>query len=142
LFLCGDVQVNKEGQDHSVSAMSLKLGSPESMAFILQYRRFVGSLLRSTRGDNVILMLLIVMTVFAPDRGRQSSIGSVSRIQEEYANVMREYVNARYRSDPLMIARILQRLTDIRDLNEKHTSMLMNMKVDDLEPLIIEIFDL
>lgn len=125
-----------------MSAMSLKLGSPESMAFLLQYRRFVGSLLRATRGDNVILMLLIVLTVFAPDRGRASSIGSVSRIQEEYANVLREYVCARYRSDPLMIARILQRLTDIRDLNEKHTSMLMNMKVDDLEPLIIEIFDL
>lgn len=135
-------QVSKEGRSHQVSAMSLNLGSPDSMLFIQQYRLFVGSLLRSTRQDNIALMLLIVMTVFSPDRARPASVPLVSRIQEEYANVLHEYVSVRYAREPMMLARLLQRLTDIRDLNEKHTSMLMNMKVDELEPLIVEIFDL
>ena len=122
--------------------MSFKLSSPESTVFIQNYQRFVKSLLRSTRADNVSLMLLIVMAVFSPDRVELGSIGKVSHIQEEYANVLREYVTLRYPSDALMLARILHILTDIRDLNEKHAAMLMHMNVEHLEPLIVEIFDL
>jgi len=135
-------QVNKEGRDHQVSAESLNLGSPDSHRFIQQYRMFVTALLRLTRRDNVLLMLLIVMTTFSPDRVRPSSIPVVAHIQEEYAAVMREYVTVHYPSEPLMLPRLLQRLCDIRDLNEKHISMLLNMKLDELETLIIEIFDL
>lgn len=136
------LQVNKEGKDHQVSAASLNLGSPDSQRFIQQYRSFVVKLLRSTRGDNVLLMLLIVLTTFSPDRVRPSVIPVVAHIQELYAAVLREYVALRYQSQPLMLPSLLQRLCDIRDLNEKHTSMLLNMKLDDLEPLIIEIFDI
>jgi len=125
-----------------VSAASLKLGSPDSQRFIQQYRLFVTALLRSTRRDNVLLMLLIVMTVFSADRVRPSSIPVVARIQEEYAGVLREYLAVHYPSEPLMLPRLLQQLCNIRDLNEKHTLMLLNMKLDELEPLIIEIFDL
>jgi len=102
----------------------------------------VTSLLRSTRRDNVLLMLLIVMTVFSADRVRPCSIPVVAGIQEEYAAVLREYVVLRYPGEPLMLPQLLQRLCDIRDLNERHTLMLLNMKLDQLEPLIIEIFDL
>ena len=125
-----------------MSAVSLNLGSPDSRRFIEQYQLFVTSLLRSTRCDNVLLMLLIVMTTFSPDRVRTSAIPMVARIQEEYAGVMREYVAVRYPSEPLMLPRVMQRLCDLRDLNEKHTMMLLNMNLDELEPLIIEIFDL
>jgi len=134
--------VHKEGKDHHVSAESLKLGSADSQQFIEQYRLFVTSLLRSTRRDNVLLMLLIVMTVFSADRVRPCSIPVVAGIQEEYAAVLREYVVLRYPGEPLMLPQLLQRLCDIRDLNERHTLMLLNMKLDQLEPLIIEIFDL
>lgn len=135
-------QVNKEGRDHQVSAMSFSLGSPDSQRFIQQYQLFVRALLRSTRRDNVLLMLLIVMTVFSPDRVRPATIPSITHIQEEYAGVLREYLAVRYPSESLMLPHLLQRLCDIRDLNEKHTSMLLNMKLDELEPLIAEIFDL
>ena len=136
------LQVNKDGQDHQVSAASFNMGSPDSQLFIQQYQLFVKALLRSTRCDNVLLMLLIVMTTFSPDRVRPSSIAVVAEIQEEYGTVLREYVAMRYPSEPLMLAHLLQQLCDVRDLNEKHTMMLLNMKLEDLEPLIIEIFDL
>lgn len=125
-----------------MSAKSFVTGSPDSQCFIEQYQLFVKALLRSTRRDNVLIMLLIVMTVFSPDRVRPSCISVVSQIQEEYAGVLRDYVTLRYPSEPLMLARLLQRLCDIRDLNERHITMLLNMKLDNLEPLIIEIFDL
>lgn len=122
--------------------MSFQLGSPESMSFIQQYQRFVGSLVKSMRNDNVILMLLITMTIFSPDRAKTDSIPIVSKAQEDYANVLQEYIRVKYPNESLMLPRLLQLLTDIRELNEKHTSMLMNMQVDELEPLIVEIFDL
>jgi len=136
------LQVNKDGKDHHVSAVSLNFGSPDSQKFIEQYRLFVTSLLRSTRHDNVLLMLMIVMTVFSADRVRPLTIPVVAAIQEEYAAVLREYLAVCYPSEPLMLPRLLQRLCDIRELNEKHTTMLLNLKLDELEPLIIEIFDL
>jgi len=136
------LQVNKGGQDHQVSATSLNLASQDSQRFIQQYRLFVMTLLRVTHCDNMLLMLLIVMTVFSPDRVRPCSISVVAHIQEEYAAALREYITVRYPSEPLMLAHLLQHLCSIRDLNEKHTLMLLNMKLDELEPLIIEIFDL
>ena len=122
-----------------VSAASLAHGSPQSMTFILQYQSFVRTLLASTRHDNVVLMLLIVMTLLSPDR---ASDPRVSAAQERYASVLQRYVALAYPDQPLMLARVVQRLADIRDMNEKHTALLMNVQVDQLEPLITEIFDL
>lgn len=125
-----------------MSASSFKQGPPESFAFIQNYQKFVGKLLRSTCNDNVVLMLLIVMTVFSPDRANPKSIAIIAKAQEEYASILQEYVLMNYAHEPLMFPRLLQRLTDIRDMNEKHTAMLLNMQIDQLEPLIIEIFDI
>lgn len=82
------------------------------------------------------------MTIFSPDRVQPPSIPVVARIQEEYAGVLRQYITMQYPSESLMVAHLLQQLCDIRDLNEKHTLMLLNMNLDEIEPLIIEIFDM
>ena len=132
-------QVNKDGRQHAVNASSFTQGSPESMTFILQYQRFVRALLTATRNDNIVLMLLIVMTLLSPDRARDPR---VSAAQERYASVLQRYVALVYPDQPLMLPRLVQRLADSRDMNEKHTAMLMNLQVDKLEPLITEIFDL
>jgi hypothetical protein len=34
------------------------------------------------------------------------------------------------------------KLTDLRNINEIHTKMLLKMKLDNIEPLLAEIFDL
>jgi len=127
-----------------VSAQSLAQGSPEGESFILQYQRFVKALLASSHRDNIVIMLLIVMTLLSPDRAEPtgSGAGLVASAQEEYAGAMSQYVTVNYPGDPLMLARLLQRLVDIRDINERHTAMLMNVSVDQLEPIISEIFDL
>jgi hypothetical protein len=87
-------------------------------------------------------MLLIVITLLSPDRASELSISIVAAAQESYANVLQKYVMLNHPDEPLMLPRLIQRLVDIRDMNEKHTAMLMNMQVDKLEPLITEIFDL
>ena len=133
--------VNKAGAQHQVAATAFQLGNEDSMSFFDQYRRFACSLIQATQKDNIILMLMIVMTVLSPDRVHSENQSRVSKAQEVYADILREYISVRYPKDEPMFARILQKLADIRDLNETHTRMLMHMKVEELEPLIVEIFD-
>ena len=134
--------VNKAGSQHHVTAMSFQSGNEESVSFFNQYRRFACSLIQATQKDNIILMLMIVLTVLSPDRINSKNVDKVSKTQEVYADILKEYIRVRYPGDEPMFARILQKLADIRDLNETHTRMLMHMKVEELEPLIVEIFDM
>lgn len=133
---------NKEGDVQNVSAMALQFGNGENMQFFQQYQRFTMALLTVTKRDNVILMLIIVMTVLSPDRVNIKVKQAISAAQEQYARILKEYCEKRYPKEKLMFAKILQKLADIRDINETHTKMLMHMKVDELGPLIVEIFNL
>eukprot|EP00914_Ancora_sagittata_P028054 GHVO01055072.1.p1 GENE.GHVO01055072.1~~GHVO01055072.1.p1 ORF type:complete len:433 (+),score=61.09 GHVO01055072.1:647-1945(+) len=133
--------VNKAGTQHQVAASTFQMGNEDSIAFFQQYMHFASSLIQVTQKDNIILMLMIVITVLSPDRVTSQNTNVVSEAQEVYADILHEYAKLRYPTDDRMFARILQKLTDIRNLNETHTRMLMHMKVDELEPLIVEIFD-
>ena len=49
--------------------MGLQFGNGDNMQFFQQYQRFTSTLLSSTMRDNVVLMIMIVMTLLSPDRG-------------------------------------------------------------------------
>ena len=118
------------------------MGKDDNAQFFKQYQRFTMTLLQSTMRDNIVLMLMIVMTLLSPDRGNLVRKECVMAAQEEYADILREYCEKRYPKEKLMFAKILQKLADIREINETHTKMLSHMKVDELGPLIVEIFNL
>ena len=133
--------VDKNGAKHTVSAEALLQSRSETVNFFEQYQSFSASLLRMTHSDNIVIMLLIVLAVLSPDRERLNAQDVITAAQEEFACVLKEYVSVRYPQDEQMFARVMQKLADIREMNETHTRMLMHMKVDELEPLIVEIFD-
>ena len=134
--------VPKGGSKLTVQAEGLAQTNAESMSFFQQYQRFTMSFLQAIRNDNIVLMLIIVLTVLSPDRVNLKAHEQIEKVQEEYASVLKEYCQHKYPSDVLMFAKVLQKLADIRDINETHTRMLNYMKVDELEPLIVEIFDM
>ena len=134
--------IQKDGDSKSVSAMGLQMGNADNLQFFQQYQRFCMTLLQSTMRDNVVLMIMIVMTLLSPDRGHLLHKDCVMAAQEQYADILREYCDKRYPKERLMFAKILQKLADIREINETHTKMLSHMKVDELGPLIVEIFNL
>ena len=135
-------QVNRGENATTVQAASLQFGNSESISFFQQYKRFTTSLLAAIRKDNVVLMLMIVLTVLSPDRVNLRVRADIEHTQEEYAMVLKDYCQVRYPDDTLMFPRVLQKLADIRDINETHTRMLIHMRVEELEPLIVEIFDI
>jgi len=131
-----------DGRQCHVSARLLALGSAASQRFVHHYQTFVATLTQSTRRDNILLMLLIVITMFSADHADPPFVHAVSRVQEHYAAVLRQYLDVRYPSQRLMLPRLLQRLTDIRKLSRLYAAMLLDVRPDDLKPLVREIFDL
>ena len=57
-------------------------------------------------------------------------------------DVLQQYTGLRFPDDRTLFARLVMKLTDLRNINEVHSKMLLKMKVDDIEPLLLEIFDL
>lgn len=134
--------VKRSGTEHTVSATGLQ-ANKDSMAFLEQYQKFATGVMMSIQGDMALLMLLMVLSVFSPDRPNVKNKAVVSEAQEGYARLLQEYVNVRFpTADSSLFGKILQKLADIRDLDETHAKMLLHMNVDQLEPLIVEIFDL
>lgn len=66
----------------------------------------------------------------------------VQEIQETYACILEDYISMRFNQESTLFARVVMKLTDLRNINEVHSKMLLRMKVDDFEPLLVEIFDL
>lgn len=66
----------------------------------------------------------------------------VQEVQETYARILEEYISRRFNQEPTLFARVVMKLTDLRNINEVHSKMLLKMKVDEFEPLLLEIFDL
>ena len=134
--------VQRNGVPRTVSAAALQYGNKESVIFMEQYQRFASNVMMAVHGDHMVLMLLIVLSIFSPDRVNLKDKEAVSAAQEEYVTLLREYITLHYPKEELMFAKVLQKLADIRELDELHCKMLLHMSVEQLEPLIIEIFDL
>lgn len=126
----------------AVSASILKAGGSETYNMFLTYSKFIKSLMRTIHGDLLALKLLIMLSLFSADRQGVLEHDKIQQIQECYAGILQKYVERRFPEDKIMFAKIVMKLTDLRNINEVHTKMLLKMKVDSIEPLLIEIFDL
>ncbi len=134
--------IPKSGSLTRISPDMVQKMNSESAVFMKQYGGFATSVLSTTRRDNVVLMMLVVLCVLSPDRAGITDRAEVERIQEEYAQVLKEYLNINFPRDKVMFARVLQKLADIRELHDVHSKMLKNSNLTELEPLMMEIFDL
>ena len=126
----------------TISAEILKMGNSETRNMFLTYSKFIKSLMTTICGDLVILKFLIMMSLFSPDRPGLEDRNTIEKFQEVYANVLQKYIIVKFPESKNMFARCIMKLTDLRNINEVHTKMLLKMQLDDIEPLLVEIFDL
>ncbi|KAK6173682.1 hypothetical protein SNE40_017090 [Patella caerulea] len=128
--------------NNRISASILKSGGAETQQLFMTYSKFIKSLMSTIHGDLLILKILIMMSLYSADRGELVNRNMVNEIQEEYAQILQSYTLFRFPEDKTLFARVVMKLTDLRNINEVHTKMLLKMKLDDIEPLLLEIFDL
>lgn len=130
------------GSSSSISSEILKMGNQETKTMFLTYSKFIRSLMGTIYGDLMILKFLIMLSLFSPDRQGIRNKAVVGNYQEMYANSLKKYLEVRYSEEKNLFARCIMKLTDLRNVNEVHTKMLLKMHVEDIEPLLVEIFDL
>ncbi|XP_053408316.1 uncharacterized protein LOC123559747 isoform X2 [Mercenaria mercenaria] len=126
----------------SISSEFLKLGNSETKTMFLTYIKFIKSLMSTISGDLMILKFLVMLALFSPDRQGIQNPSVIERYQELYANTLKKYIDLVFPNERNMFARCIMKLTDLRNVNEVHTKMLLKMQVEDIEPLLVEIFDL
>lgn len=130
------------GSGNCISSEILKLGNSETKTMFLTYSKFIRSLMNTIFGDLIVLKFLIMLSLFSPDRQGIQNRALVDQYQEIYANCMKKYIEVRFPDTKNMFARCIMKLTDLRNVNEVHTKMLLKMQIDNIEPLLVEIFDL
>ena len=137
-----DSSNQSESGSNTISSDILKHGNTETKTFFLTYSKFIRSLMSTIYGDLIVLKFLIMLSLFSPDRQGLENRAQVDTYQEIYANCLRKYIEVRFPNAKNMFARCIMKLTDLRNVNEVHTKMLLKMQVTDIEPLLVEIFDL
>lgn len=125
-------------------------GTPPAIDPLLQfsliedYMKFVKVLAIDLKADETMLILLLLISLFSPDRPNLDLKDVVSREQERYALLLQRYVESKLPLNEarLLYAKLLMKLTDIRDLNEESSQVFLNMSTETIQPLMKEVLDL
>ncbi|CAG0904949.1 unnamed protein product [Darwinula stevensoni] len=109
-----------------------------------EHHRFITSFEREWRNDENIMLLLGAVSLFSPHRANVRHHDVIQLEQESYLYLLRRYLETKLvgceaRSQYLGLIR---RMQDLRILNEKHVRVFLEVNPREVEPLLIEIFDL
>ena len=108
------------------------------------HMRFVRSLAFDLCADNTVLILLLVISLFSPDRDNLEYQSLVAAEQERYSALLKNYLESIYPVPTArsLFPRLLMKLTDIRNLNEEHSQVLLKVNPEGIQPLMKEVLDL
>ncbi|CAD5116718.1 DgyrCDS5576 [Dimorphilus gyrociliatus] len=141
-----DKQRFLEGQDsEEASAMNLdQLRRAEGSDLFNEHMMFVKDLSVDLKADRTTLSILLVINLFSPDRPGLKDKIEVSLQQERYSTLLRNYLTEHYgqANARFMFPKLLLKLTDIRNLNEEHSQILLRVKPDGIQPLMQEVLNL
>lgn len=125
-------------------------GTPPALDPMLQFSlvedvmKFIKVLAIDLQADETTLILLLLISLFSPDRPNLDLKDEVGMEQERLSLLLQHYIESKM---PLQDARIyyaklLMKLTDIRDLNEESSQVFLNMATDTIQPLMKEVLDM
>lgn len=127
-------------------------GTPPAIDPLLQFSlledfmKFIRVLAVDLKADETMLILLLLISLFSPDRPnldpREKDI--VGQEQERFSILLQHYVESRLSPSEarLYFPKLLMKLTDIRDLNEESSQVFLNMSTETIQPLMKEVLDL
>eukprot|EP00918_Siedleckia_nematoides_P094820 GHVU01208200.1.p1 GENE.GHVU01208200.1~~GHVU01208200.1.p1 ORF type:complete len:460 (+),score=60.28 GHVU01208200.1:210-1382(+) len=127
------------------SAMNLdQLEKAEGSGLFRDHMKFVKTLALDLKADETTLILLLVISLFSPDRPNVLNKLLVSQEQDRYSMLLQRYLDSiyPYPISRTMYPRLLMKLTDIRNLNEEHSQVLLKVNPEGIQPLMQEVLDL
>ncbi|XP_037282443.1 nuclear hormone receptor HR96 isoform X4 [Rhipicephalus microplus] len=109
-----------------------------------EHKRFINAFRPEWRLDENIMLLLSAITLFTPERPNLVHRDVVMFEQDTYLYLLRRYLDTRYSGceSRSVFLQLIRNLEDMRTLNENQVSILVDLNPHEVEPLLIEIFDL
>ena len=109
--------------------------------------KFIKVLSLELKADETMLIFLLLISLFSPDRqnlDQRELKDAVAREQEKYSALLRRYVESKMPVGKARIyyAKLLMKLTDIRNLNEESSQVFLNMNAETIQPLMKEVLDI
>lgn len=109
-----------------------------------EHQRFIQSFDPFWRSDETIMLLLSAIILF--DWGRPNIVhkDAIRLEQESYFYLLRRYLESVVGSCQArsMFLKLIGKVSELHILNEKHVRVYMDVNPKEIEPLLIEIFDL
>lgn len=109
-----------------------------------EHQRFIQSFDPLWRSDEHIMLLLSAITLFDPNRPHVIHRDAIKLEQESYYYLLRRYLesvvggcNARS-----MFLKLIAKISELHILNDNHVRVYLDLNPKEVEPLLIEIFDL
>lgn len=109
--------------------------------------KFIKVLSLELKADETMLIFLLLISLFSPDRPnleQKELKDAVACEQEKYSALLRRYVESKMPLNKARIyyAKLLMKLTDIRNLNEESSQVFLNMNTETIQPLMKEVLDI
>lgn len=127
------------------AAMNLdELRRAEGTNLFEDHMRFVKQLAIDLKADQTTMILLLVISLFSPDRPNLINKQLVGEEQDRYSMLLNNYLESvyPYHEARSLYPKLLMKLTDIRNLNEEHSQVLLKVNPEVIQPLMQEVLDL
>ncbi|XP_013380491.1 nuclear hormone receptor HR96 isoform X1 [Lingula anatina] len=107
----------------------------------IRYMHFVRSFMKLTGNDRNVNLIMMVLSLFSPDRPNIQDKSLISKEQEYFAMLLSRYLNTVFPGQ-LLFPKVMMKLTEVRDISVAQSKVILQMEASDLEPLLVEIFNL
>ena len=109
-----------------------------------EHQRFIQSFDPFWRSDEKIMLLLSAIILFDWSRPNIVHKDAIRLEQESYFYLLRRYLESVVGSCQArsMFLKLIGKVSELHILNEKHVRVYMDVNPKEVEPLLIEIFDL
>ncbi|XP_045607799.2 nuclear hormone receptor HR96 isoform X2 [Procambarus clarkii] len=109
-----------------------------------EHKRFILAFQPEWRKDHNIIFLLSAITLFNPERPNIIHADAIRHEQCSYLYLLKRYLECKYGGceGRTVYHRLLERITHLHILSENHIRVFLEVNPQEVEPLLIEIFDL
>ncbi|KAF5284694.1 hypothetical protein FQR65_LT13447 [Abscondita terminalis] len=109
-----------------------------------EHERFIKTFDPKWRSDENVILILCAITLFTPDRPRVIHQDVIKLEQNSYYYLLRRYLESVYPgcTAKSTFLKLIQKISELHKLNDEVINVYLNVNPSEVEPLLIEIFDL
>lgn len=108
------------------------------------HTRYCRTLKDVVQDNHEMMTLMQLIIIFNPEGPNLASRTLISDIQDHYITLLKHYLEAEYSFSNAkeMLPFLLQKLSELKELSEEHSKVLLQVNPTEIEPLMLEVLNL